>query len=276
MVVKIALYTDRNQLKGFDDELIRRYWNKEIAVLTFETVDTATPADETTSLSYTSTGDLDGTTTPVRFHVKSADPKDVLTGVGARYLHAMGIQAVDSTTAVGAKPACVKESTGTGNNNGTSYWVRFYGMRLAEAGTEGDSAGAITFTAGTKKYATLTAAGGMSTVSHIYVPAGWAACVFRADWVQNQGVTATAHAFYSARYHKFTDEYYNSAGAAATITRDRFAIGMANGASGSVRLRQIPLRAHATTHTSYIAFHGDLITGTLTGSVKFYVLMVKI
>jgi hypothetical protein len=264
-----------------DDEIIRRFANKQCALLTFETVDTATPGDETTTLNYTATTDLDGTTTPVKQTLKVTSSKDSQNPAsGVTSMLVMGLAATDSSTPGAGVPLATTISMPALKNTETSrnyFWVRYYGMRPAGAGSEGDAAGTITFTSGTTKYASVSAAGCMSTVGHFYVPAGWAACCFRADYSQNQVLLASnsPHAVYVVRYHKFIDEYYNSAGAAVNITRDKFSFGMEN-CSGTVRLRQIPLRANRSTSSSYITFHGDLITGTLTGSVKFYVLMVKL
>lgn len=284
MVVKVMLYTDRNQLAGIDDEVIRRFWNKQIAVLTFETIDTATPASETAALNETNSAHLDGTTTPVQLLLTSTDAEDLTSsGVGLTGVLAMGIKATDSSTAVGAVPAtvtCVMLGQNTAATADGTYWVRFYGFRQAATGTGGAAAGDVTFsdptdtTIGT--YAKITASYPCSSVGRIYIPAGWAACCFRADVAQNQSVTTTSHAVYSVRYYYFKDEYASPDGNALTITRDKFGFGGLSGNNETIRLRQIPLKADTTGANSYINFYGDLVDGTLTGSVKFYVLMVKI
>ncbi len=279
MVVKLTLYTDQNQFKGMSDFIIQKFWMKQCALLTFETVDTASPADETTALNATCTAHLDGTTTPVRMGLKCTSSKDcTVNATGVTGILAMGLAATDASTPGVGIPKVVTlgmPTSKTAQRTYTTYWVRFYGMVQASAGSEGDAAGSITFTTATAKYATITAAGTMSSVGRLYIPAGWAACCFRADWSQNQAVTTTAHAFYSVRYVGFQDEYYNVAGATGTIVRDRFSFGTYGGGDGSKKLREIPLRG-ASTATSYMTFYGDLIAGTLTGSVKFYVLLVKL
>ncbi len=276
-LTRIRLYDNaRAALLGHD--IVTRYKSHSpmVAVVEFNSQATTTAIE--TLMGTAAGAELDGTTTPELLSFLSTDPKDTYTGAGTQQVEHISVQAV------GTSPSDVKIEREVVNMTGTTvaltakYHVRNWAFHTYQNGSEKDNAAAITMTTAAATYLTLTAASAQSSGNKFWIPEGWAACVYMAEYsaLTAPAPTTSVMAKFSARYTDFKEDPYNATGAAGgQILNDTFSVGTYSPSTGSVQLRQIPLKG-STSGGSFIQFYESWVNATSTYNVRFFILLIDL
>jgi hypothetical protein len=246
-----------------------------IAVIEFKNVATSTAIE--TQIGTAAAAEFTGVTTPATVNFKAADAKDTLTGVGLQYVANIGVQAV---AAASSADAVIRQEiialTGATVKASSKYMIRQWVFHPFQVGSEKDNAGAITMTDAAATYLTLTAASGCSNGNFFYIPTGWAACVYRAEYnaLSAPAPTSSIMAKLKVRYEDFLEDPYNATtGASATQVSDEFSVGTYSSPTGIVSLRQIPLKG-STANGARISFWESYVNATSSYNVKFFMLLL--